>query len=263
MAEDEAEAENDHRDLEAYVRRTHHDNTDICEDYKAYCLNLKKYGKIVPPAMRTRPMFKFLCFILNERHKSRCISAHYGCRFDNLIALQFLLLMGITPKILAQGQGVLQLIVTEWDVVFIDSFKFFPQKLESLPYRFQLEQFKGYFAFSFNPPKNWGRKRKNPPELSSYITDKDSDATKADKTKWWHEEKSQAPRFLFNLDCIKYCQQDVHVLMASCLKFLTQAFQFGQQMIDTFGTSPAYKEGLHHPHFLPLTKSTPTLGSYA
>ena len=50
-----------------------------------------------------------------------------------------------TPKILAQGQGVLQLTVVEYDIVFIDSFRFFPQKLESLPQRFQLEQFKGYF----------------------------------------------------------------------------------------------------------------------
>ena len=193
--DDGTDFDNCHWDLKSYVQATQDDYQEILEDYKEFYMNLKKYGKIVPRSMQTRPMFKFLCFILNERHRSRCISAHFGSRFDSLIVLEFLLLMGIIPKVITQGQGVLQLTVVEYDIVFIDSFKFFPQKLESLPARFQLEQFKGFFAFSWNPPKNWNRKRKNPPELSAYISDKDSDGTIAEKTRWWTEEKSRAQNF--------------------------------------------------------------------
>ena len=127
-----------------------------------------------------------------------------------------------------------------YDIVFIDSFKFFPQKLESLPKRFQLEQFKGFFSFSWNAKRNWNRIRKNPPALSDYITEKDNDQTKAEKTKWWTEVKSKAGYFDFNQDCVAYCKQDVIVLMTSCLKFLTQTFEFGQQMIQRFGISPAF-----------------------
>ena len=171
--------------------------------------------------------------------------------------------MRITPKILAQGQGVLQLTVSEYNLVFLDTFKFFPQKLDSLPARFQIERFKGYHAFSWNPPQNWGRIRKHPPPVHDYINDRDSEKTKAEKTKWWVEVKNKMDHFDFSRDCMQYCLQDVIVLMASTLKFLTQTFQFGCQMIERFGVSPAYRPGLTQPHFHLLTKATPTLGSYA
>ena len=116
-------------------------------------------------------MFKFLCFILNERHKNRSILAHYGSRFDNILVTEYLLLMGFTPLPLPQGQGILQLTVQEYGLTFIDSYKYYPQKLESLPKRFQLEDVKGYFPHVFNKPENWGRILKNPPphHVTPYI----------------------------------------------------------------------------------------------
>ena len=263
VEEIEDDLENYHWDLDSYIRETQHDHRAILQDYNAYFLNLKKYRCLVPPDMRARPVFKFLCFILNDQHRSRCISAHYGGRFDVIVILECLLVMGITPKVLAQGQGVLQLHIVEYDIIFNDSFRFLPQKLESLPKRFQLEEFKGHFAYSLNPPKNWNRVRKNPPELSAFISEKDSEEKRAEKTKWWTEVKSKMPYFDFNSDCILYCKQDVIVLMASCLKFFTQTFEFGQQMIQRFGVSPAFREGLHQPHFHPFSKASCTLGSYS
>ena len=80
-------------------------------------MNLKKYCSLVPPDMQARPVFKFLCFILNDQHRSRCISAHYGGRFDVIVILECLLVMGITPKVSAQGQGVLKLHIVEYDII--------------------------------------------------------------------------------------------------------------------------------------------------
>ena len=232
------------------------------EDYKAYYATWKKYSNTVPPSTRTRPLFKFLCFILNDKHRSRTITSHYGGRFDIIFLLQLLLEMGIQPQILPQGQGVLQMTIKEWSILFLDSFKFFPSSLASLSTRFNLEEVKGFFSHTTNIPGNWGRVRKNPPPLSSYINKRDSDKLKKDKTDWWLEVKSKAPEFRFNDDIIKYCVADVTLLMSACTKFLHQSMDFGQELIGKFGISPSFKPGLCQPHFHPLNKGIPTLGSY-
>ena len=115
------------------------------EDYKAYYATWKKYSNTVPPSTRIRPLFKFLCFILNDKHRSRTITSHYGGRFGIILLLQILLEMGIQPQILPQGQGVLQMTIKEWSILFLDSFKFFPSSLASLSTRFNLKEVKGFF----------------------------------------------------------------------------------------------------------------------
>ena len=254
--------ENAHWDLPSYIKQNWDKNDDIMEDYKAYYATWKKYSNTVPPSTRTRPLFKFLCFILNDKHRSRTITSHYGGRFDIIFLLQLLLEMGIQPQILPQGQGVLQMTIKEWSILFLDSFKFFPSSLASLSTRFNLEEVKGFFSHTTNIPGNWGRVRKNPPPLSSYINKRDSDKLKKEKTDWWLEVKSKAPEFRFNDHIIKYCVADVTLLMSACTKFLHQSMDFGQQLIGKFGISPSFKPGLCQPHFHPLNRGIPTLGSY-
>ena len=64
---------------------------------------------------------------------------------DMIIVCEMLLVMQYTPAILPQGQGILQMFVKEYSIKFSDTYKFFSQKLETLPTRFQLDVFKGFF----------------------------------------------------------------------------------------------------------------------
>ena len=262
-ADEAGDFQNVHWDLGSYVKKNWQNNADIIEDYKAYYVNLKKYHNLVEPGVRTRPLFHFLCFILNDRHRNRTICSHYGSRFYMLLLLEVILAFGIQPQILPQGQGILQLVVKEWRILFLDSFKYFPSSLSSLSQRFNLPVIKGYFSFQSNIPENWGRIRKQPPPLSSYLQDRDSEKAKSEKKKWWEEVKCKQPEFSLNQDIVKYCRADVHLLMQACTKFLHQTMDFGQQLISKFGLSPSFKPGLCQPHFHPFNHGIPTLGSYS
>ena len=76
----ECDLENAHWNLQSCVRETSRDNRDILLDYQTFYKNLVKYSHVVPAYMRTRPMFKFLCFILNDRNKNMTVLSHYGSR---------------------------------------------------------------------------------------------------------------------------------------------------------------------------------------
>ena len=65
-------------------------------------------------------------------------------RFDMIIVCEMLLVMQYTPVILPQGQGILQMFVKEYSITFSDTYKFFSQKLETFPTKFQLDVFKGF-----------------------------------------------------------------------------------------------------------------------
>ena len=122
---------------------------------------------------------------------------------------------------------------------------------------------KGYFSHISNVPKNWGILRQEPFPLSTYINEqRDSKSLKEEKAKWHHEKSTNQLFFDSNDECVKYCDLDVLVLLKSSLKFIMQAFQFGEEMIARFGKSPAYREGLTMQHLHPFSKH-PTLGSFS
>ena len=183
-------------------------------------------------------------------------------RFDMIIVCEMLLVMQYTPVILPQGQGILQMFVEEYSITFSDTYKFFGQKLETLPTRFQLDVFKGFFSHVSNIPENWGILRREPFELKTYINKRDSESVKKEKALWREMFKNKNPIFDINSQCVQYCQQDVLVLLKSALKFAVQTFEFGEEMILRFGKSLAYKDGLCMPLFYPWNKSFPTLGAY-
>ena len=180
-----------------------------------------------------------------------------------ILCLELLLTFGIRPQILPQGQGILQMMAKEWKILFLDSFKYFPSSLSSLSTRFNLPVIKGYFSFNSNIPENWGRTRRHPLPLSSYVQDRDSEKVISEKKKWWEEVKCKDSEFSVNHDIVKYCIADVHLLMQACTKFLHQTMSFGQQMISKFCLIPSFKPGLCQPHFHPFNHGIFTLGSYA
>ena len=86
-----------------------------------------------------------------------------------------LLAMNVLPGCLAQGQGFLQLTIPEWNIIFLDIYKYFSQKLSTLPKRFQLDDLaKGYFSHLLNTPESWNVIKIKPPPLKYYITRQDS-----------------------------------------------------------------------------------------
>ena len=180
-----------------------------------------------------------------------------------VLVCEYLILMGIRPQILPQGQGILQLVIKEYNILFLDTYKFFPQSLASLPKRFNLEESKGYFPHPFNRPENFNLVRKSLPPLQDYQSERDSDEVRKAKEKWWTEVKSMEPEFSFNYDIVKYCIDDVILLMAACTRFIHQSMDFGGELIARFGQSPAFKEGLCQPYFHPFNHGICTLGSFA
>ena len=183
-------------------------------------------------------------------------------RFYMILVCEMLLIMQYTPVILPQGQGILQMFVEEYNITFSDTYKFFSQKLETLPTRFQLDVFKGFFSHVSNIPEYWGILRREPFELKTYINKRDSESVKKEKALWREMFKNKNPIFDINSQCVQYCQQDVLVLLKSALKFAVQTFEFGEEMILRFGKSFTYKDGLCMSHFYPWNKSFPTLGAY-
>ena len=151
----------------------------------------------------------------------------------------------------------------EDELTFLDSYKYFPQKLSSLPKRFELPEVKGYFPHVFNKAENWNLIVRHPPPLQDYISKQDSVKVKEEKTQWWSQVKNLEPLFNFNQDAVVYCKKDVMILMAAAVKFLKQTFQFGKQMIERFGPSSSWRKGLHQPYFHPFSRASPTLGAYS
>ena len=96
IAEDNLDLLNVHWNLESYVQETKDDNQDVLLDYIAFYNNLIKFHNMVPSHMRTRPMYKFLSFILNDRHKNTTILSHFCRRFDILLRLEMALTMQLT-----------------------------------------------------------------------------------------------------------------------------------------------------------------------
>ena len=228
-------------------------------DYQAYWQTLRKFQYKVSPSTLHRPMFHSLCFVMNARHSNRRLMSHFGACFDSLFALSIILECGIKPKVLPQGQGVLSVVVKEFNLHFMDSYRFFPDKLANLPKRFDLPEEKGNYSHQNNVPSNWNRVRKHPPACHLYINHGDTEKARAEKKEWWTNIGSKISPYDFNLDTLQYCRRDVLILTAACCKFLKQSFEFGELLIKTFGISPIWKTGRSW-HYHPFNFAT--VGGY-
>ena len=98
--------------------------------------------------------------------------------------------------------------------------------------------------------------------MEEYLSQRDSEDVRKAKITWWLEDKSKQPEYNFNYDIVKYCIDDVNLLMTACTRFIQQSMDFGQELIQRFGQSPAFRQGLCQPHFHPFNAGIPTLGSY-
>ena len=249
-----------HWNLNSYVKQTSKDHSDVISYFQAYQDNLRKFDPIASADLKKRPCYKFLCFVLNEKHRNRIIFSHFGQKFDMQIIAQGVLSLGITPKCISSGEAILRLLVEPYGIIFCDSFAYFRQSLSSLSARFQLPETKGFFAFSQNRSQCWNIKTRHPPPLEAFESSRDSQKVREDKKQWWLE-KNAAKFYDMNCELVKYCFQDTRLLVMSIAAFLKQSYDFNALLLRKFGIPPGWNPR-RFKYYVPYSRDCFTLGSY-
>ena len=102
------------------------------------------------------------------------------------------------------------------NIRILDSLKFLPMKLSSLPKSFALEETKGFFPFHFNTKVN--QDYVGPyPDPQFYGAEYMSTEERSKFLDWHGKQKDKT--FHFRTDMLVYCRSDVDILRQSCLKF--------------------------------------------
>ena len=107
-------------------------------------------------------------------------------------------------------------------LTFKDSLCFLPFSLASFPSTFGITELcKGYFPHLFNTSTN--QSYEGPvPDMTFYDPDGMSPKKREEFVRWYAARRSE--HYLFNLkeDMIKYCESDVKLLKAGCVKFVEE-----------------------------------------
>ena len=148
--------------------------------------------------------------------------------------------MKYTPLQLSRGNDLILLSIKEYNITFLDSYKYLYAPLSQIKLLPTVAaavaaQHKGVFPHGFNCPKNWNTILSKPPDLKKYfLTPNDDESAILEKTFYvtnWPPGKS----WNFN-DCIlKYCHQDVQILLAAVIGMLQQSFSFQKLLSEHFG----------------------------
>ena len=109
--------------------------------------------------------------------------------------------------------------VTHDRIRFIDSLSFFQMPLSAFPKTFGIKELKkAYFPHLFNTPDN--QDYQGPiPDKQYYMPETMSVSGRKDFEKWHAQQVSDQVHFDFSKELIEYCESDVKLLKAGCLKF--------------------------------------------
>ena len=253
--------ENAHLDLEKHVKETHDSTDSLMLDYAAYQENLAKFSPTVSPAIRCRPVFKFLCFILNDRHRNLILAAHNNSRFDGQLTLQICLHLGYRPQCLTSGTSIIRMLIEPYGIIFIDSMRYFNQSLSSLSSRFQLTETKGEVPLKWNSPDHWNVTMSSLPPVEFYLNENDSAETIQRKKEWWETENSLGKPFSLNENLMTYCRADTRLLIAAITRFSQQTFEMCSLLVGRFGQMTNWTPK-SHALFSPFSRDISTLGGF-
>jgi len=122
------------------------------------------------------------------------------------------------PEIIQAGQKIVYLV--QDNVRFVDSINFFGKALRTLPKTFSLPEnvHKGWFPHIFSSKDKLNYVGPMPDVEYYGAGHMKRDELKAFE-KWYSAEKAKHTVFNFRDELIKYCEQDVKVLMLSVIKF--------------------------------------------
>ena len=153
----------------------------------------------------------------NPLNHNTTFIAHNASGYDTHFILKYLVEEGNTPNVVMQGGKILSLSLSSTKTRFIDSLSFLTMPLASFTKTFDIpDKMKGTFPHLFNTPANYDYDGLLPP-LHYYSPD----SMKADarrKLLEWHADHS-SDRFVFADELKAYCEADVDLLRAGCMKF--------------------------------------------
>jgi len=144
--------------------------------------------------------------------------AHNSSGFDAQFVLQYCFQRGTKPgQFIGIGTKVLSMNVK--GVTFLDSYRFLPMALSSLPKALGLQSMaKGDFPHLFNRQENWNYVGQIP-DFKHYGADSRKPEEKKALYDWWQEQRNNHYVFDFQKEIRRYCATDVEILEAACLKF--------------------------------------------
>lgn len=167
------------------------------------------------------------CKALGIKQIIDCIVfAHNSRAYDAILMMNYLLSSRRKPTVIKRGQKVLTLRVGRYK--FLDSFSFITMPLRNFANTFGLNSGKGMFPYLMNNPDN--QAYEGPWPDKSLFAPEDLRGKDVDTFEQWYREQAGK---IFNLkdELIKYCQQDVLILMKG-----VQAFQ--KLLLNITGIDP-------------------------
>ena len=193
----------------------------------------------------------FCEWLFTEQHEGCIVVAHNFQGYDGYFIADYLVQNAIHYDVIYRGAKNLTLLVTNWDIKFIDSLNFIPMALAKFPKTFgQDELCKGYFPHAFNKDENqnyvgpipckndYGVNFMKPEERDAFIA-------------WNDEQVANNYRFDFREEIIKYCRSDVDILRKCCLLYREMLRE--ESKIDPFNKSltvASYCQEVYRTNFL-------------
>ncbi|CAO4377092.1 unnamed protein product [Caenorhabditis nigoni] len=159
----------------------------------------------------------------DQRLKNAYIIAHNGGRYDHVLTLEEMIKsVACKPNFIMAGRTIISADV-ELDkdntLHFRDSLKYIPMRLAQLPKAFNLNtESKGYFPYMFNHPDNYGRRLPGLPHIKYYEPHFMSVKGRVEFEEWYEENKNTP--FDFNEEIVKYCKNDVQILVEAVVKYI-------------------------------------------
>ena len=153
----------------------------------------------------------------NPLNRNSTFIAHNGGGYDCYFILEYLVREGNTPKLIMQGGKILSMTIQSTKTRFIDSLSFLSMPLSNFSKTFDLPDVtKGTFPHLFNTPDNYNYVGPLP-ALKYYTPDSLKEPARSNLLEWHHTHRND--RFVFADELKSYCQADVALLRAGCVKF--------------------------------------------
>ena len=171
------------------------------------------------------PVQKFLMFILQERFRNYVIFSHNGQSFDHQLIVEEAYNIGLTPTILTNGQKVLTIVFTEYNIRFLDFMLYKVGSLASLAARENIPQQKIDFPFGFNRPQNY--EYSGPlPDNKHFEKAFETEEKRNKRNALLNQKRASGETWTFKTELKKYVHSDVHILTLLATKFAKECFNF-------------------------------------